>query len=159
MAKAKKRKTKGTPRQLPRKGPYLSAALIAEKILTEQDKAITIVRVVDRVGISPESINDLKDNKLGLGFLTIVLSFKAGGYEGRSGLLIIQGGPSGNSEPLGMAEIPFDGTLGSGYNIFCPVALRWEKDGHYWFDTYLDNQFVTRIPLEVYLTTPTSKKE
>src|SRR5437870_4407246 len=69
--------------QLHRKGPYLTAALIAENVLTEIDNTITMVRVIDRVGISPEVIKDLKDNKLGFP-LTIVISFKAGGFEGKS---------------------------------------------------------------------------
>src|SRR5437868_2413883 len=102
MAKAKKGKAATTQPKIERKGPYLSVALIAERIITETDGVASFMRVIDRVGISPEMISQLKKSKhekMGLN-LTIALYFKAGGFKGSSNLLIVQGCPSGKSEPL-----------------------------------------------------------
>jgi hypothetical protein len=132
-----------------RTGPYLSAALIAERVLIEHDQTQTFVRVIDKCGISADAIKNLKDNELSFAPMAIALVFKAGGYQGKSHVLVIQGGPSGKSRPLGIVEINFDGTLGRSYSVLVPVVIAWERDGFYWFDIQLDNKFVTRIPFEV----------
>ena len=159
MANAKRRrKRKGTdaaPLAIPmneRKGPFLSAALIAEKVLTEQDMTMTFVRVVDRCNIPPEAVVNLEDKLLTLPFLVIVVTFKACGYKGDSDLQIVQGGRSVDTQSLGMSMIPFDGTQGRSYTVCCPVGLKWEGDGFYWFEIRLNNEFITRIPLEVNAT-------
>lgn len=152
MAKPKKSKEVAVSRP-ERKGPFLTTALIAEKILREPDKAITAVRIVDAVGISSEGI--VKDSKVGLN-LWILVSFKAGGFKGDSILLITEEGPSGQSKPVGLSPIKFDGNQSSGSTVMCQVALTWDRDGLYWFDVFLDNQFVTRIPLTVTVLSDTS---
>jgi hypothetical protein len=131
-----------------RNGPFLSAALIAERVLVEVD-ALTFVRIVDKCVIPTEAAKNRAGEELDFSPMRIALIFKAWGYEGKSHVAIIQGGPSGQSKPIGMSEIPFDGTEGRSYPVFSPVVITWEGDGFYWFDIQLDNRFVTRIPFEV----------
>jgi hypothetical protein len=138
-----------------RKGPFLSAALIAERVLAEEDGTLTFVRIVDKCVIPAEAIKNRKGDDLDFSPMRIALTFKAWGYGEKSHVLIIQGGPSGKSKPLGMTEIPFDGTQGRSYPVFAPVVITWDGDGFYWFDIQLDNKFVTRIPFEIRCTPET----
>lgn len=133
-----------------RKGPFLSAALIAERVLVEETTGtLTFVRIIDKCVFPAEAVKNRTGEELDFSPMRIALIFKAWGYEGKSHVAIIQGGPSGQSKPLGISEIPFDGTEGRSYPVLSPVAITWEGDGFYWFDIQLDNRFVTRIPFEV----------
>lgn len=130
-------------------GPYLSAGLIAEKILVERDdNSMSIIRIVDKIGISPESVSVLKDNVLGFPLVALV-SFRAGCYSGHSVLLLVQVAPSGESQPVGMCRIAFDGTPNGLYDVRLPLSMVWHGPGRYWYDVYLDNKLLSRIPFEV----------
>jgi len=146
MAKARNKKMIEPSHPPVQTGPYLAAALIAEKILREPDAA-TIVRVIDKIGISPETVKDIKDDMLGLP-LTILLSFRSGGYIGKSELVLVQVGPSGNSMPCGLANLSFESTIDTKY-MMSQVVLKWEYEGDYSFDVFLDHKLVSRIPLQI----------
>ncbi len=140
-------------------GPYLSAALIAEKILTERDdNATSIIRIVDKIGISPESISSHKENVLGFP-LVVLVSFRAGGYRGESVLLLVQVSPSGESEPVGLCHVQFDGTPNGLYDLKLPLSMVWHGPGRYWYDVYLDNKLLSRIPFEVAIGDASGKAE
>jgi hypothetical protein len=128
-------------------GPHLSAALIAERVLTEQDSVPSIVRVVDKVGINPVKMKD----SLGIvGIpLTIWVSFKGDGFKGERPVVFVQVSPSDKRQPIGFANIQFDGSKAKGFNVIIPTVLKWEGPGQYWYDVYLGDKFCTRMPLEV----------
>src|SRR5947209_6629337 len=150
MAKARPQK-KSAPKATRPPGPYLTAALIAEKLLAESDGVTSIVRIVDRIAVQAEGLAELEksqDNRMALP-LTLVIAFRAGGFRGKSAALILQEGPSGQSEPMGASPIDFDGSPDGGFNLKAPLTLKWEGAGRYWYNVYLDNKFVSRVPLTV----------
>jgi hypothetical protein len=148
MAKGDKSKTARHQQRSTPIGPFVSATLIAEKLLMEQDGAGTIVRIVDRVGLDSAVANHPMGEMVGLN-LTILVAFRAGGFKGKSRVLIVHETPSGKSEPIGYSEMQFDGTAAQTVNVQAPIVLRWEGAGQYWYDILLDDRFVSRIPLQM----------
>lgn len=151
MAKASKRSPKKAKAET-RQGPFLSAALIAERALTESDNVLTIVRIVDKIVIPPEAANQPKGTRLSFP-LWFAVSFKSGGFKGTSEVLLIQVSPSGDTEQVGDSQVQFDGMAATGFNILTPLTLKWEGEGQYWYEILRDNEFVSRIPLNVSLAT------
>lgn len=131
-------------------GPYLSTAVIAANILTETDSALTIVRIIDTVGVSPDVVNSLNGDMLGMP-LFIFVSFRAGGFTGKKRLSIVQEGPSGSAEEIGRGDFQFDGSSGRLFTIKAPLTLNWEGEGQYWYDVLLDDTFCSRISLRMSL--------
>jgi hypothetical protein len=156
MARVDKRKKANRSARI---GPYVSATLIAEKILLEPDGASTIVRIVDRVGVDPVVVNQPMGTVIGLN-LIILAAFRAGGFKGKSKVMIVHETPSGKTEAIGMSELQFDGTAAQTVNAQGPVVLKWEGAGQYWYNILLENKFVSRLPLLVTVGTslPIAKK-
>lgn len=63
---------------IPEDGPYLTAALLCEKVLQEKDETVSVIRMLDRItltvpaSLSPETLPPLPLN------LMLFLSFKSG---------------------------------------------------------------------------------
>lgn len=158
MAKAKKKSTgpvpptakidpKIDPKIVPTDRPYLSAAIFAEKVLREADGVFSVVRIVDRVGLLPESINSvLKDTIINLP-ITMLIAFKTGGFAGEAVVTLLQTNPSGESQPVGLVPVKFDGMLSTTTAIISPLAMSWDKEGEYFVDVFLGDVFCTRMYL------------
>ena len=129
--------------------PYLSMAIIAEAILVERDNRTSIIRIVDRVSVAPDTAASLQIDEIASFALVLFVSFRACGYSGKSHLLIVQIDPSGDSEPIGMSEFHFNGTLRDLWEANLPLSMRWKGPGQYWVDVYLDNKLYSRIPFEI----------
>lgn len=161
MSKAKTTAARIMPKGLPAppKGPYLSVAVIAEKILTEPDTVPTIVRIIDKTTF-PSEPPVPKGDGLQLQNLSMLVAFRTGGRRANWNLHIIQEGPSGFRQPIGYSQLPFNGTQREGVNVQFPVVIKWEGAGLYWYDIFLNKKFVARIPLEVAISnTPDNAQE
>ncbi len=130
-------------------GPFLSAAFLCERVLTEQDGVASFIRVVDRkthraVGPgAPEEMPELDLN------WWLVVAFKAGAARGRSALEITIEAPSGLrlGNPM---EVPvlFEGD-DRGVNVVAELGLKLREEGLYWIRVRLDGLQVTRIPFRL----------
>jgi hypothetical protein len=136
-------------------GPYLSIALLCEKVLEEKDGVRSFIRVVDRITASatgPEPPTELIPFNVQL-IGAFVL--KAGEARGRYALKLRPHDPSGHA--MGEAEVPinFSGPANHGWQHFVPVNLQVEHEGIYWFDVlFVDpraetEEVLTRLPLEI----------
>ena len=88
-------------RHMPETGPHLAAALLCERVITESDGVLSIIRVVDRVTQTasgtdpPETMPPLSiDN------LSMVLSLKPDKARGRFQLRLVMNEPSMKTEGL-----------------------------------------------------------
>ena len=129
-------------------GPYLNAALICEKILQEKDEAISVIRVVDRVTVtavassSPEKLPSTTLN------LSALLVFKSGSAKGRSTIKWVVEQPSGIRTPEQLLSALFEGD-DRGVNFIISLNIVVDQEGVYWFDVFLEDQLLTRIPLRI----------
>ncbi len=130
-------------------GPYLAAALICEKVLQEKDGTISIIRMVDRVtltapaALSPEQLPLVPIN------LYAFISLKSGSAKGRSTIKWRIEPPSGIALPEQLLPVLFEGE-DRGVNLTLALNLVVDQEGLYWFDVFLEDQLLTRIPLRIF---------
>jgi len=134
-------------------GPYLSAAFLCEKVLTETDSVKSAIRILDRViltatGPTPPEQMEPFDYSLAL-----FLKFKSGRARGPMHLEVRLERPDRTSPTPISQTIYFEGEDDRGIDIIGGVNIKIDSPGLHWFDVYLEGVRITRIPLRiVYLT-------
>lgn len=121
-------------------GPYLSAALICEKVLVEHDNVKSAIRIVDRL-TTPDLPIDFDS--------FLLIRIKSGWARGTYALRIDLVKPSGDSPPPLLQNIHLEGEEDRGIDIVLNSRIRFEVAGIYWFKISLDDKFLTRIPFRV----------
>jgi hypothetical protein len=139
--------------------PYLSAALICEKVLIEREGGpesvlgtVSAIRMQDSVAfpkkpaIKPRVVFDTG--------LALLIAFKSGYAKGKRILRVRLVGPSGKRLQVS-APIPlvFGDPPQGGHVVRLPAALKWEKEGLYWFEIIMDGVLCTRVPLRAVIVT------
>ncbi len=130
-------------------GPYLSAAIICEKVLEERDGVKSVVRIIDRVirqalGPSPPQEMEPFDYEM-----TLLLKFKSGRARGTYTVEIQLVKPSGESPTPMTNTILFEGEDDRGIDIVANTKIKFDQTGIYWFNIVLNGIRLTRIPFRV----------
>jgi hypothetical protein len=126
--------------------PYLTAALLCEKVLQEKDGTLSIIRIADRVTYQP--IGVAAKNLKPIHQMQGLVGLKSGPITGEHVLKIIGERPSGQRNELMKSSITLFGQ-DQGQNFILNLAIGLEEDGLHWFDVLLDDEVLTRIPLMV----------
>ena len=152
---AKARKSAGN-----KTNPALAAALICEKVLVEKDEVVSAIRAVDHVTVPAGVRTPKKGDSLVFG-LTILLSFKAGdtsGGERKMELYLVS--PSGKKARALQTDLHFaSGKPEAGYNVRGDLVLKYEKEGLYWYEVYVEGEFITKMPLRISIARPEAKSD
>jgi hypothetical protein len=127
-------------------GPFVSIACICQTPLNETNGQLSIIRVTDRVQIigtlpkmQPQALQNL--------FLVLVL--RSAELHGQShNVRITAAFPSGNQVNVGESSALFEGDE-RGPGIIAPLAFVATEEGLYWFEVFLEDQLLTKIPLRV----------
>ncbi|MCH8994014.1 MAG: hypothetical protein IH959_03505 [Chloroflexi bacterium] len=136
-------------------GPYLQQAFFCEKILREADGVVSFIRQVDRLTVNtsgPEAPPDMPQTTF-TAFLAIAV--KAGEAKGRHELKVLRELPSGIRDPEPLFSIALflegggEGGGDRGAGILGQINMVFEQEGLYWFDVYLDETLLSRIPFRV----------
>jgi hypothetical protein len=122
-------------------GPHLIAALICERVLQEQDGAVTAVRIIDRVTFATR--RDQERLPYPIWFL---IMFKSGSTRGSHTVRIEVETPSTERLPVLEAQALFEGE-DRGVNVVVNAHFAPSDAGVYWYDVYFGDTRVTRIPL------------
>jgi hypothetical protein len=140
MAKAKRQMKK------PAGGPFLDSALICEQVIRERDGTYSAIRMVNRLTLHADAPAP------GVILVTpvwLLVSFKAGIFQGTQSLLFFIEDPSGKRyQPFHPAPMTFRGE-DTGEVAVCPLRLRYDKDGTYWIEIVLNRKRFSRIPLTI----------
>jgi hypothetical protein len=129
-------------------GPYLTAAVLCERVLQEKDEVISIIRMIDRLTVtvnaagSPETMPPAAVN------FTALIALKSGSAKGRMTVKWRTEIPSGLKLPDQLFPVFFEGE-DRGVNLVINLNMIAEQEGLYWFDVLLDEQLLTRIPLRI----------
>jgi hypothetical protein len=130
-------------------GPYLSAALICEKVLEERNGAKSVIRIVDRItrqAVGPNPPQEMVPFDYEMAML---IRFKSGRARGTYPLEIQLVKPSGESTPPMKRNILFEGEDDRGLDMVVNMRLKFEQTGVYWFNIILNSVRLTRIPFRV----------
>jgi len=131
------------------RGPFLSAALLCEKVLVEQDGVKSAIRIVDRVirtavGPNPPSEMEPFDYQLKL-----LIKFKSGWARGVHKVKIQTAKPSGELMPELVNSVLFEGEEDRGIDIILDTVFKLDQTGIYWIYIYVNDLRITQIPLRV----------
>lgn len=124
---------------------YLALAIFCEKVLREADNVLSIIRVIDRftvTGATPEM------SPTTLNFI-LVISFKSGFLRGKQLLAVRPKSPNGQDMAQMAFPILFEGDDDRGNALIAQINFLVDQEGPYWFDVYLNEELVTRMPLRV----------
>ena len=138
-------------------GPYLTAAALCERTIQESDGVLTLVRLVDKVTASPVSLPGATAGATEApGFrpfmvsLSLVVALKAGSASDTRTVRVVPREPSGEQLPATEAEVSFAGdNPARGVNVVINTNLGVREVGLYWFDVFLNEQMLSRIPLQI----------
>lgn len=80
--------------------------------------------------------------------ITALLSFKSGSATGKKTLSILVTDPLGVQSSGPASPLVFEGN-DHGVNVILRMALKANHEGIYWFDVFIDDRFMTRMPLRI----------
>ncbi len=127
--------------------PYITAALLCERVLREKDESLTLVRIADRIQYQikgrglPEGIKPLVS-------IQGLVSVKSGPVTGDHKISIIAEKPNGDRKEAVVFPVKFLGK-DQGQNLILNMNVGVDQDGLYWFDVMFDDELLTRIPLMI----------
>ena len=121
---------------------------MCEKVLTEQDGVLSVIRIVDRVTVTsagPDVPDEMPPTQLNL---SAVVSFRSGSARGRYTVRLRPEDPSGVQLPVLEMPVHFEGEE-RGANLVISFNMLAEHEGLYWIDVLFREDLITRIPLRV----------
>jgi hypothetical protein len=143
-------RTRRVPRRA--KGPFFSA-LICERVLTEQDGALSAIRIIDQLTLEDPGRPEPRTIVVPVPVrLALLVTVKAHPVPGRHRLRVEARTPAGVARQLGNSEIEMqlpDAEGLAGANLVAQLEIGLSESGTYWFDVYLDDEFRTAVPLRV----------
>lgn len=130
-------------------GPYLQAAVFCEKVLQEKDGVVSLIRVVDRLIFMASGAEPPEKMPPMTLTTTAFLAFKSGIAKGSSTIKLVPIDPDGKRMTQeALLPVFFEGD-DQGSNVTLNLTLQMKQEGLYWFEVYLDERLVTRMPLRV----------
>lgn len=126
-------------------GPHLQMAVICSNVLVEQDGAVSVIRVIDRIELSGKE-PEMPPYNLEL---LLFVFFKAGMCRGKHQIRIVPVSPSNSELPSAGIPLLFEGDDERGHPLKVDLRLTLLEEGLYWFDVYFEEVLVTRVPLRV----------
>ncbi len=136
-------------------GPHVQLATFCEKVLTEQDGVVTLVRVLDRIAVTVQGQGAPAELPEGILRTTLVVALKADEARGRHPVTIRPQQPSGVTLSPQEFDVMFEGDE-RGVNLILQMGIP-AVEGLYWFDVLVSGVLLTRVPLRImYQRVPTS---
>lgn len=124
---------------------YLHVATFCEKVLREADGVLSLIRMFDRFNVIGES----EEMQTTLLSFMVFISFKSGFMRGKQRIALRPQSPTGKELPAMEFPVLFEGDNDRGPAIGFQVNWPVEEEGVFWWDLYLNEELVTRMPLRV----------
>jgi hypothetical protein len=139
------------PEQMGLDGPYLTIAVLCEKVLEEKDGVPSLIRIVERFNITgqPPSMQPTVISPM------LVIGLKAGMFRGQAVIQVQPVPPSGEPRPALRLLVHFEGDDDRGVMVRGQLQFLVTEPGLYWFEIKLFDALLTKIPMRVvYLPKP-----
>lgn len=123
----------------------LHVATFCEKVLREGDGVSSIIRMIDRFNVQGPSE---EMQPIVLQFM-VYIGFKSGFLRGKQKISLRPKSPKGMDMPAMDIPVLFEGDDDRGPAIAFQVNWPVEEEGLFWWDLYLNDELITRMPLRV----------
>lgn len=128
--------------------PLLKAALICETVIQRADGVLSLINLVDRRTITAQGQDVPPEMPPQEWELHLVLMFVSGVYVGKGKLAIAVQSPDGLRKPIHSGEQFFEGG-DRGVNVIVQMKFTFKTEGLYWFEVYVNDQPITRVPMRI----------
>lgn len=129
--------------------PYVTAALLCERVLQEKDEVLTIIRIIDKLQYRLQGIGvPIPAGTKPLVEIQGVVGIKSGPVTGDHTIKVVVERPNGDRKDVFTYPVKLLGK-DHGQNIILKMGLGVDMDGLFWFDVIFDEELLTRIPLVV----------
>lgn len=125
--------------------PYVTAALLCEKVLQEKDETLTLVRIADRVQYT---IQGVPEGVRPMVAIQGLVSIKSGPVTGDHTIKIVAEKPNGERKEVHSMPVKLLGK-DQGQNIILNIGIGVDVDGLYWIEVVFDDELLTRVPLTI----------
>jgi len=139
--------------------PYLTAALLCEKVLIEQDGSVSVIRIADRVqlqmqgppgvGLAGMAMPPGSGEPVPIFNLNCFVALKSGPAIGDYTLRMTFLTPSGNVQGTPIEHNVKLLGKDTGQNLITQLYIAAQEEGLYWVIVTIDDMELTRIPLIV----------
>ena len=127
-------------------GPYIQVAALCENVIEDKTGALSLIRVIDTITHTEARPDAPVDMPPVTYPMKIVIMLKSGRARGRYELKIVSELPSGEVKPAVTRSVQMEGEERGANNII-NMVFTFTMEGLYWFNIYLDDSLITRIPL------------
>jgi hypothetical protein len=129
-------------------GPYIQMAGLCDQVIEDKTGALSLIRIIDTI-THTEARPDAPIEMPQVTYpMKMVIMLKSGRARGRHELKIIPELPSGELKPPLAQSIHMEGEE-RGVNRIINMLFTFTMEGLYWFNVYLDDSPLTRIPLRI----------
>ena len=129
-------------------GPYIQMAGICEQVIVDKTGALSLIRIIDTI-THTEARPDAPTEMPPVTYpMKMVIMLKAGRARGRHELKIVPQLPSGETKTPLIRSVQMEGEE-RGFNNIINMLFTFTMEGLYWFNIYLDDSLLTRIPLRI----------
>lgn len=133
------------------RGPYLSVATFCENVIEDKGGSLSLIRIVDRFQMEAQGTVVPEEMPPTMLNWFLVICMKAGEARGTHAIKVEPELPSGiRIQPLILSAYFEGGNRGT--NLVTKLGFQLKMPGIYWFRIYIDDMFITQIPLEVIYT-------
>ncbi len=132
---------------MPNKTPYVTAALLCEKILQEKDNVLTAVRIVDQITVQrPSAVAGLTPAIQ----MNALVMLKSGDVTGPSEITVKLRSPRGKimEIPDKYSSLLTGGVQGQNLALTFIVEIK-DEFGLFWLDVYWNGEVLTSIPFNL----------
>ena len=130
-------------------GPYLKAAVICSDVIEGKDGVLSFIRIIDRLTITvagsqlPSDMPPLPAQRL-----KFVLMLISGRARGTHDVTLRVERPDATTRDVWNGNVFLEGE-DRGANVIIDAGIKFQQEGLYWFDVYLDGAPLTRMPFRL----------
>ncbi|MBA7691204.1 hypothetical protein ES703_99746 [subsurface metagenome] len=129
-------------------GPYIRVAGLCEQVIEDKTGVLSLIRIIDTITHTEARPNAPPEMPPVTYPMKMVIMLKSGRARGRHELKIVPELPSGEVKPPLTRSVQMEGEE-RGVNNIINMAFTFTMEGLHWFNVYLDDSLLTRIPLRI----------
>ena len=129
-------------------GPYIQMAGICEQVIEDKTGALSLIRIIHTISHTearPAAPTEMPPVTYPM---KMIIMLKAGRARGRHELKIVPQLPSGETKTPLIRSVQMEGEE-RGFNNIINMLFTFTMESLYWFNIYLDDSLLTRIPLRI----------
>jgi hypothetical protein len=129
-------------------GPFIQTAALCEQVIEDKTGVFSLIRIIDTITHTearPDAPIDMPPVTYPM---KMVIMLKSGRARGRHELKITPELPSGEVKHSFTHSIQLEGEERGANNII-NLMFTFTMEGLYWFNIYLDDSLLTRIPMRI----------